>query len=47
MVWRMDMEPLKPGMLLDADIPGECRRLIEWMFEALYSLKGQVGNGWP
>lgn len=38
-------EPLKPGMLLDADILGEKRRLIEWIFEPLYSLKGQVGNG--
>ena len=38
-------EPLKPGMLLDADILGEKRRLIEWIFEPLYSLKGKVGNG--
>ncbi len=38
-------EPLKPGMLLDADILGEKRRLIEWIFEPLYSLKGKVGSG--
>ena len=38
-------EPLKPGMLLDADILGEKRRLIEWVFEPLYSLKGRVGDG--
>lgn len=37
-------EPLKPGMLLDADILGERRRLIEWVFEPLYSLRGRVGN---
>lgn len=35
-------EPLKPGMLLDADVLGERRRLIEWIFEPLYSLKGAV-----
>lgn len=38
-------EPLKPGMLVDADILGEKRRLIEWVFEPLYSLKGKVGGG--
>jgi len=37
-------EPLKPGMLLDADVMGERRRLIEWLFEPLYSLTGKVGN---
>jgi len=36
------VEQLKPGMLLDADVLGEQRRLIEWMFEPLYSLKGKV-----
>jgi len=30
-------------MLVDADIMGERRRLIEWIFEPLYSLKGRVG----
>ena len=38
-------EPLKPGMLLDADVMGEKRRLIEWIFEPLYSLKGNVSSG--
>lgn len=37
-------EPLKPGMMLEADILGERRRLIEWAFEPLYSLKGRVGG---
>ena len=38
-------EALKPGMLLEADVLGDERRLIEWMFEPLYSLKGKVGSG--
>ncbi len=38
-------EPLKPGMLLDADILGEKRRLIEWLLEPLYSLKGPLADG--
>ncbi len=37
-------EALKPGMLLDADIMGERRRLVEWVFEPLYSLKGSVSD---
>ncbi len=37
-------EPLKPGMLLDADILGEKRRLIEWIYEPLQTLRGNV-NG--
>lgn len=37
-------ESLKPGMLLDADVLGERRRLIEWVFEPLYSLRGTVGT---
>ena len=37
-------ESLKPGMLLEADILGERRRLIEWIFEPLYSLYGTVGS---
>jgi membrane fusion protein len=37
-------ELLKPGMLLEADVLGEKRRLIEWVLEPLYSLKGKVGN---
>jgi membrane fusion protein len=38
-------EMLKPGMLVDAAILGERRQLIEWIFEPLYSLKGNVGSG--
>ncbi|GHA74990.1 HlyD family secretion protein [Cognatilysobacter bugurensis] len=38
-------ESLRPGMLLDADILGERRRLVEWIFEPLYSLSGMVGDG--
>jgi len=34
-------EALKPGMLLDADILGETRRLVEWLLEPLYSIKGR------
>ena len=37
-------ENLKPGMLLDADIMGEKRRLIEWLVEPLYSVAGKVGD---
>lgn len=37
-------EPLRPGMLLNADILGERRRLIEWVFEPLYSLKAGFGG---
>ncbi|MFT4179725.1 MAG: HlyD family efflux transporter periplasmic adaptor subunit [Thermomonas sp.] len=37
-------EPLKPGMALEADVLGEKRKLIEWVFEPLYSLKGKVGS---
>jgi membrane fusion protein len=37
-------ELLKPGMALEADVLGEKRRLIEWVFEPLYSLKGKVGG---
>lgn len=35
-------EPLKPGMAVSADVMGERRRLIEWMFEPLYALAGRV-----
>jgi len=38
-------ELLKPGMLLEADVLGEKRKLIEWVFEPLYSLRGKVGSG--
>lgn len=35
-------ESLKPGMQLEADILGERRRLIEWVFEPVYSLRGKL-----
>lgn len=35
-------ESLKPGMLLDADVLGEKRSLIEWVFEPIYSIRGTV-----
>lgn len=35
-------EALKPGMLLDADVLGERRLLVEWVFEPLFSLKGRA-----
>lgn len=34
-------EPLRPGMLLEADILGEHRRLVEWVLEPLYTLVGR------
>jgi len=37
-------EMLRPGMLLEADILGERRRLVEWLFEPLYSIQGRVGQ---
>lgn len=36
-------QSLMPGMLFDADILGERRRLIEWLFEPIYSLGDRVG----
>jgi len=35
-------EPLRPGMLLEADIMGEHRKLYEWVLEPLYSLTGKL-----
>lgn len=35
-------EPLRPGMLLDADILGEHRKLYEWVLEPLYSVTGNL-----
>lgn len=35
-------EPLRPGMLLEADILGEQRKLYEWVLEPLYSLTGRL-----
>lgn len=34
-------EGLKPGMLVDADVLGERRTIIEWLSEPLYSLTGK------
>ncbi|PIV33230.1 MAG: hemolysin D [Lysobacterales bacterium CG02_land_8_20_14_3_00_62_12] len=36
-------EPLRPGMLVDADILGERRKLYEWVLEPLYSVRGLGG----
>ncbi|HKX79586.1 MAG TPA: HlyD family efflux transporter periplasmic adaptor subunit [Novosphingobium sp.] len=35
------LEPLRPGMVVDADLLGETRPLFQWLFEPLYSLAGQ------
>ena len=35
-------EPLRPGMLLEADILGEHRKLYEWVLEPLYSITGRL-----
>ncbi len=35
-------EPLRPGMLVDADILGEHRKLYEWILEPIYSLSGRL-----
>lgn len=37
-------EALKPGMLVDADVLGERRTIIEWISEPLYSLVGKTVN---
>jgi membrane fusion protein len=33
------LEPLKPGMTVDADILLDRRRLIEWVLEPLYGIR--------
>ncbi|KGQ18604.1 HlyD family secretion protein [Lysobacter dokdonensis DS-58] len=38
-------EPLRAGMVLEADILSERRRLYEWLLEPLYSVRGVVGAG--
>lgn len=35
-------ETLRPGMLVEADILSERRKLFEWLLEPLYSLRGMV-----
>lgn len=37
-------ESLRPGMIVDADIMGERRRIYEWMLEPLYSVTGRIGE---
>ena len=37
-------QPLAPGTQLDADIELDQRRLVEWVFEPLLSLKGRVAG---
>ncbi|MDQ0008268.1 membrane fusion protein [Luteibacter jiangsuensis] len=34
------VEPLLAGMTLDADVLGERRTLLDWLFEPIYSLRG-------
>jgi membrane fusion protein len=38
-------ELLKPGMLLEADILGERRRLISWLVDPLASMRAKLGPG--
>ena len=38
-------EPLRPGMLVEADVLGESRKLYEWVLEPLYSVYGSVAGG--
>lgn len=39
-----DEQVLLPGMALEADILLERRRLVEWVFEPLYSLRGTMND---
>lgn len=41
LAYRQQM-PLQAGMLLDADIKLEHRKIIDWLFDPLYSLLGKV-----
>ena len=36
------MQPLAPGMQLDADVPIERRKLYEWLFEPVLGIAGRV-----
>ena len=36
------MQPLAPGMQLDADVPIERRKLYEWLFEPVLGMAGRV-----
>lgn len=35
-------QPLSPGMQLEADVMQDTRRLIEWLFEPIFSIKGRA-----
>ena len=35
-------QPLQAGMLLEADVLQDTRRLYEWVLEPLYSLTGKL-----
>lgn len=37
-----DAVPLQPGMLIEADVSIETRRLIDWVFDPLYTLTGRL-----
>jgi membrane fusion protein len=37
-------EPLKPGMLVEADVLGETRKLWEWVMEPLFSVTGRSAD---
>jgi Multidrug resistance efflux pump len=37
-------EALRPGMLLEADILGEERRLVEWLLEPLWTVRGRMAG---
>lgn len=37
-------EPLKPGMMLDAELLLDRRRMIEWIFEPLYGMVRRAGG---
>ena len=37
-----DMRPLVPGMQLEADVPIERRRLVEWLFAPVLGVAGRV-----
>ena len=36
------LQPLAPGMQLDADVPIERRKLYEWLFEPVLGMVGRV-----
>jgi len=36
------LRPLVPGMQLEADVPIERRRLVEWLFAPVLGLAGRV-----